>query len=108
MGNLGNIKYIATALMLSGAAAVCAQSKPADISSLPLTPEVKVKAVKGYYRFVDEYGDTVRMTVLRDIYISSNEIQEQETGRILLENRTRRAEDSSIREIGVFHTLRDL
>lgn len=69
MGNLGNIKYIATALMLSGAAAVFAQSKPADISSLPLTPEVKVKAVKGYYRFVDEYGDTVRMTVLRDIYI---------------------------------------
>ncbi len=69
MGNLGNIKYIATALMLSGAAAVCAQSKPADISSLPLNPEVKVKAVKGYYRFVDEYGDTVRMTVLRDIYI---------------------------------------
>lgn len=69
MGNLGNIKHIATALMLSGAAAVCAQSKPADISSLPLNPEVKVKAVKGYYRFVDEYGDTVRMTVLRDIYI---------------------------------------
>ena len=69
MGNLGNIKYITTALMLSGAASVCAQSKPADISSLPLNPEVKVKAVKGYYRFVDEYGDTVRMTVLRDIYI---------------------------------------
>ncbi len=69
MGNLGNIKYIASALMLSGAAVVCARSKPADISSLPLNPEVKVKAVKGFYRFVDEYGDTVRMTMLRDVYV---------------------------------------
>ena len=69
MGNLGNIRYIASALMLMGAASVCAQSKPADVSSLPLNPEVKVKAVKGFYRFVDEYGDTVRMTVLRDVYV---------------------------------------
>lgn len=70
MGNLGNIKHIVSALMLSGATVVCAaRSKPADISSLPLNPEVKVKAVKGFYRFVDEYGDTVRMTMLRDVYV---------------------------------------
>lgn len=32
-------------------------------------PTLKVKAYKGYYHFVDEYGDTVRMTVIRDIYV---------------------------------------
>ncbi|MBD5230901.1 MAG: DUF4294 domain-containing protein [Bacteroidales bacterium] len=32
-------------------------------------PEVEVKAYRGFYRFVDEYGDTCRMTVIRDIYV---------------------------------------
>lgn len=32
-------------------------------------PKVKVQAYTGYYRFVDEYGDTVRMTMIRDIYV---------------------------------------
>ena len=40
-----------------------------DISSLPLNPEVKVKAYTGHYHFVDEYGDTVRMTYIRDIVV---------------------------------------
>ena len=33
------------------------------------TPKITIKPVVGYYRFVDEYGDTVRMTLLRDVYI---------------------------------------
>ena len=33
------------------------------------TPEIKVKYVKGFYRFVDEYGDSVRMTILKDITV---------------------------------------
>ena len=40
-----------------------------DVSSLPLNPEVKVKAYVGHYHFVDEYGDTVRMTYIRDVFI---------------------------------------
>ena len=33
------------------------------------TPRVPVKAYKSFYRFVDEYGDTVRMTILRDVKV---------------------------------------
>lgn len=33
------------------------------------SPSVPVKAYKGYYRFVDQYGDSVIMTVIRDIYV---------------------------------------
>ena len=32
------------------------------------TLRVPIKAYQGYYRFVDEYGDTVRMTIIHDIY----------------------------------------
>lgn len=32
-------------------------------------PRVAVKAYKGFYRFVDEYGDTVRMTIINDVYV---------------------------------------
>lgn len=40
-----------------------------DVSSLPQTPTVKVKAYKSFYRFVDEYGDTVRMTIMHDVVV---------------------------------------
>ena len=40
-----------------------------DVSSLPQNPTVKVKAYTGFYRFVDEYGDTVRMTMIKDIVV---------------------------------------
>lgn len=33
------------------------------------TPAVKVKAYKGYYRFKDQYGDSVLMTIIRDVYV---------------------------------------
>jgi len=32
-------------------------------------PVVEVQAYRGWYRIVDEYGDTCRMTVIRDIYV---------------------------------------
>ena len=32
-------------------------------------PEIKVKAYKGWYKMVDEYGDTVRMIELREITV---------------------------------------
>ena len=40
-----------------------------DVASLPQNPTVKVKAYTGFYRFVDEYGDTVRMTMIREVFI---------------------------------------
>lgn len=69
MGSNNHIRLLLTASLLLGAATLHAQSKTTDISDLPLNPKVKVKPVKGYYRFVDEYGDTVRMTVLNDLVI---------------------------------------
>lgn len=42
---------------------------PVKLQQLPVNPELKIKAYKGFYRFVDEYGDTVRMTVINDIYV---------------------------------------
>ena len=39
------------------------------ISARAEEPRLDVKAYKGFYRFVDEYGDTVRMTIIRDIYV---------------------------------------
>ena len=41
---------------------------------MPDVPEgselkVKVNMIKGFYRFADEYGDTVRMTVFKDFYV---------------------------------------
>ncbi len=32
--------------------------------------EVEVKAYRGFYHFVDEYGDRCRMTIIRDIYVN--------------------------------------
>ncbi len=54
---------MATAL----AGTLCASgSKPAPQAE---EPKIQVKAYKGFYRFVDEYGDTVRMTIINDIYV---------------------------------------
>lgn len=35
----------------------------------PKAPPLPLKVYTGYYHFVDEYGDTVRMTIIRDIYV---------------------------------------
>lgn len=40
-----------------------------DIASLPQNPQVKVKAYISFYRFVDQYGDTVRMTIIKDVVV---------------------------------------
>lgn len=42
---------------------------PASVSAQGEVPDMPVKAYKGFYRFVDEYGDTCRMTIIRDIYV---------------------------------------
>ena len=55
-------------MALSGVA-ISGYADKVDVSSLPKDPQVQVKAYTGFYRFVDEYGDTVRMTLIRDIYV---------------------------------------
>lgn len=42
---------------------------PALLSDEPEGPRLKVQYVMGRYRFTDEYGDDVSMTVLRDLYV---------------------------------------
>ena len=70
MGISLHIRHLAATLILSGVPLLSLAEKPKiEISELPEYPPLKVKVVKGYYRFVDEYGDTVRMTVLRDLYV---------------------------------------
>lgn len=57
-------------IMLSGMALMTpALHAQTDVKNMPDKPEVAVKAFKGYYRFVDEYGDTVRMTVFNDFVV---------------------------------------
>lgn len=38
-------------------------------SQAPDEPRLKVKAYTGFYHFVDEYGDTCRMTIIRDVTV---------------------------------------
>lgn len=52
---------MAVGAAMAGATYACAQQ--------PEEPRIQVKAYKGFYRFVDEYGDTVRMTIINDIYV---------------------------------------
>lgn len=37
--------------------------------ALPEVVELKIQPFKGFYRFVDEYGDTVRMTIFNDVTV---------------------------------------
>lgn len=61
-------RYIAAmTLVLAGVLSVMAEK--VDISTLPQNPKIKVKAYTGFYRFVDEYGDTVRMTIIKDVVV---------------------------------------
>ena len=59
------IRYILVALLMWGAGTMCAKEN----TGLPDSPEMKVKYTKGFYRFVDEYGDSVRMTVFRELVV---------------------------------------
>lgn len=40
-----------------------------ELTPMPDVPELKIKPIKGFYRFVDEYGDTVRMYLFNDFYV---------------------------------------
>ncbi len=40
-----------------------------EVSAQSDVPRLQVKAYKGFTRFVDEYGDTCRLTYIRDVYV---------------------------------------
>lgn len=62
-------RYIViTGLLLAAGAGTLYADKP-ELIPLPDVPEMKIQPFKGYYRFVDEYGDTVRMTIFNDITV---------------------------------------
>lgn len=58
-----------TLLLLIAGVLLSYAASPGNPETLPLNPQVKVTAYKGYYRFVDEYGDSVIMTIIRDVYV---------------------------------------
>ncbi len=61
------LRYIS--LIACFIACFAASAAPAAPPQQNATPRIKVKYVVGYYHFVDEYGDTVRMTLLRDLVV---------------------------------------
>ena len=63
------VRFIGVFTLLAVLGVQKMQAGPVDVSSLPQNPQVQVKAYVGFYRFVDEYGDSVRMTVIRDVYV---------------------------------------
>lgn len=52
-------------LLILAIAAGCALAR----GNAPEVPELKVKAYLGFQRFVDEYGDTCRMTYIREVVV---------------------------------------
>lgn len=65
----GLIKYMLCAALLLLLGSATAYAAPPQLPQLSGTPEMKIKGYRGFYRFVDEYGDTCRMTVFNDFYV---------------------------------------
>lgn len=55
--------------LLTGSLTVYANKPTPELTPLPEVPELKIQPFKGFYRFVDEYGDTVRMTIFKDVVV---------------------------------------
>lgn len=62
------ISLLPAALLMWSATAIARQPEP-QLTALPEVPELKIQPFKGYYHFVDEYGDTVRMTIFNDVVV---------------------------------------
>lgn len=65
----GPVKYLVCAALLLSAGAASVRADAPQLPQLSGTPEMKIKGYRGFYRFVDEYGDTCRMTVFNDFYV---------------------------------------
>jgi hypothetical protein len=69
MGKKNHMLSAVLLLALIGAGSAELRGAEPKLTELPSTPELKVRAFKGFYRFVDEYGDTVRMTIFNDLVV---------------------------------------
>lgn len=63
------MRYTLLSLFLPLLAAGGMEARADNNTATPDVPKLNIKYVKGFYRFVDEYGDTVRMTVLNPITV---------------------------------------
>ena len=62
---MSSLVRIAAALMLVSIGA----GKAAGMQASQESPRIVLKPYIGYYHFVDQYGDTVRMTLIREIVV---------------------------------------
>ncbi len=66
---MNKLSYIP--LLLAGLAPLCAQADSKEPALKPVAeePTVKVNLFKGYFHEVDQYGDTVRVTIFNPFYV---------------------------------------
>ena len=64
-----SVIFLLLILLLAGGKTECASAAEPELLALPEVVELKIQPFKGFYRFVDEYGDTVRMTVFNDVTV---------------------------------------
>ncbi|MDE6768890.1 MAG: DUF4294 domain-containing protein [Muribaculaceae bacterium] len=55
--------------LFTGCLTAYANKPTPELTPLPEVPELKIQPFKGFYHFVDEYGDTVRMTIFKDVVV---------------------------------------
>lgn len=68
MHNVRLIILLLLAAVAFGGTSV-ASAASVDVETVDGEAQLKIKAYVGFYRFVDEYGDTVRMTRIKDVYV---------------------------------------
>lgn len=64
-----SVIFLLSILLLAGGKTECASAAEPELLALPEVVELKIQPFKGFYRFVDEYGDTVRMTIFNDVTV---------------------------------------
>ena len=65
---IGIFRFLAILMVIAGFSVSAKAGKP-DVSQLPMNPKLNVKIYKSFYHFIDDYGDTVRMTMIRDVMV---------------------------------------
>jgi len=63
------MKRSATILATALCALLPATASKADEMPESLRPRLQVREYRGFYHIVDEYGDTIRMTIINDFYV---------------------------------------
>lgn len=64
-----HIKAILAALLWCASLWLAAPQAWAQSDDDLLKPKLQIREYRGYYHIVDEYGDTIRMTIINDFYV---------------------------------------